>query len=379
MAITHKNEFAQEVLETLSHQTPFFLFSKERIERKFYEFQKCFPEAAIHYAMKANSEPEILRILSDLGCSFEVASRYELDILKEINVPPEKIIYGSAVKPIDHIKKFFEYGVDRFAFDSHSELEKIAAAAPGSRVYVRMIANDTGSIFRFSEKFGTTKDNIVPLLERAKDLGLKPYGISFHVGSQASNPKAWAEALQHLNEPVEHLKKLGIEFEILNFGGGYPCMYASTELEIPLQEIAENAYEEYNKLACRPKVIIEPGRGMVATTAILVVTVVGKVERSESTWLFLDAGVYDALYEAMAFQGSTRYRVTTLRPSYDAGETLFSLAGPTGDSADIITREALLPRDVEVGDKLVFHDVGAYSLVCSSKFNGFPKPAVYFI
>ena len=156
-------------------------------------------------------------------------------------------------------------------------------------------------------------------------------------------------------------------------------MYASTEAEITLQEIAENAFESFNKLPYKPKIIVEPGRGIIATTAILVATIVGKVERSESTWLFLDAGVYDALYEAMAFQGSTRYRVTTLRPSYSAGETLYALAGPTGDSADIITREALLPRDVAVGDKLVFHDVGAYSLVVSSRFNGFPKPSLYLI
>src|SRR3989338_5318638 len=361
----HKNEFAQEILEGLPYQTPFFLFSKERIIRKFEEFQKYFPGAAIHYAMKANSESEVLQALFDAGCGFEVASVYELNMVKKIGVPAEKIIYGSAVKPLAHIKEFFSYGVDRFAFDSLPELEKIAAAAPGSRVFSRMVANDTGSVFKFSEKFGTGKENIVPLLERAKDLGLKPYGISFHVGSQASNPMAWAEALEHLHEPLEHLKKLGIEIEILNMGGGFPCAYASTEIELSVEEIAQNTLTRFSKLPYQPKIIIEPGRGIIASTAILVATVVGKVERSESTWIFLDAGVYNALYEAMAFQGSTRYKVTSLRPSYDAGEALFALAGPTGDSADVISREALLPRDVEVGDKLVFHDVGAYSLTTS--------------
>ncbi len=104
-----------------------------------------------------------------------------------------------------------------------------------------------------------------------------------------------------------------------------------------------------------------------------------KVERNANPWLFLDAGVYNALFEAMAYQGSTRYRITSMRPSYDSGEMLFALAGPTGDSPDVITHEALLPKDLEVGDKLIFHDVGAYSLVNSSRFNGFPKPDVYFI
>ncbi len=376
---THKNKFDHAALDEIQYETPFFLFSKENMVHSFREFQKYFPRAAIHYAMKANSEPEVLKILSDVGCGYEVASVYELNILKKINVSPEKIIYGSAIKPLLHIKEFFEYGVDRFAFDSLSELEKIAIAAPGSRVSVRMIANDAGSVFKFSEKFGTTKENVVPLLERAKKLGLKPYGVSFHVGSQASNPLAWAEALGHLQEPLKRLKKLGIEIEVVNIGGGFPCSYASTEIELSLKEIAKNTLVQFNKLPYQPKIIIEPGRKIIATAGILVATVIGKVERSESTWIFLDAGVYDALHEAMAFQGSTRYRVTTMRSSYNVEEAPFALAGPTGDSADIITREAFLPRDVEIGDKLIFHDVGAYSLTVSSNFNGFPRPAVYYI
>jgi ornithine decarboxylase len=373
------NEFDQAILERLPYKTPYFLFSKEHVISKYKEFQKYFPGCDIHYAMKANSEPEILQVLSDIGSGFEVASIYELKLLKDISVPPEKIIYGSAVKPIAHIKEFFEYGVDRFAFDSFPELEKIAAVAPKSRVFARVIANDSGSVFKFSEKFGAPKENIVPLLLKARDLDLCPYGISFHVGSQASNPKAWAEAIEGLLPVIEHLKQLGIEIEILNLGGGYPCAYASAERDITIEEIAKYALEKFQKLPYQPKIIIEPGRGMIASSAILVTTVVGKVERKQSTWIFLDAGVYDALYEAMAFQGSTRYRVSTLRNSFDAGEAMFALAGPTGDSADVISREVLLPRDVDVGDKLVFHDVGAYSLVVSSRFNGFPKPSVYLV
>lgn len=372
-------EFDRSVLEKLEYATPFFLFSRKRITEKFQEFQKHFPGALIHYAMKANAEPELLRTLFDAGSAFEVASLHELDMLKEIIVPPEKMIYGTSVKPISHIKAFFEYGVDRFAFDSLPELDKIAAAAPDSRVYVRVIVNDTGSVFKFSEKFGTDKENIVPLLQRAKALGLHPYGISFHVGSQASNPMAWAAALKSLRPALNHLKKVGLAIDIIDIGGGYPCTYASTEEDISLAEIARHTLAQYQKLPYQPQLILEPGRGIAATTAILVTSVIGRVERKGSTWLFLDAGVYSALFETMAYQGSTRYKVTSLRPSYDSGEMLYALAGPTGDSPDVITHEALLPQDMAVGDKLVIHDVGAYSLVASSRFNGFPKPSVYFI
>ena len=111
----------------------------------------------------------------------------------------------------------------------------------------------------------------------------------------------------------------------------------------------------------------------------MVNSVIAKVERKENTWLFLDAGVYNGLFEAMAYQGSTRYRVSRLRKEHNSGKKLFALAGPTGDSPDVINREVSLPADTEVGDKLIIHDVGAYSLCVTSQFNGFPKPSVYYI
>ncbi|MES2059599.1 MAG: type III PLP-dependent enzyme, partial [Patescibacteria group bacterium] len=203
------------------------------------------------------------------------------------------------------------------------------------------------------------------------------YGISFNVGSQASNVMAWAEAIKSLVPIFESLKRSGIEIEMINFGGGYPCEYASTEEKLLLQDIAKYALEEYSKLSFKPKIFLEPGRGVVGDTAILVSTVIARVERQQSTWLFLDSGAYNALFEAMAYQGSTRYRVTSLRKSFDSGEMMYALAGPTGDSQDVITKEALLPRDIDVGDKLVFHNVGAYNLVAITPFNGFPKPDVY--
>ncbi len=377
---SHSNPFTNEVLEQFTKESPFFLFSKERIIEKYNEFKHYFPEADIHYAMKANAEPEFLETLFKAGSGFEVASMYELEMLKKLGVPPERMIYGTAVKPASHIKEFAAYGVDRFAFDSFSELEKIAALAPGARVYARLSVNDTGSVFKFSEKFGTAKENIVPLLTRARDLGVVPYGISFNVGSQASNPRAWAEAIVILAPIMEELMALDIKLEALDFGGGFPCTkYTSTEVDFTLEDIARETLEAYNNLPYQPQIILEPGRGLVAETAVLVTNVIARIERSEHTWLFLDAGVYSGLFESMVYQGGTRYRVTTVRQSFDSGEAPFALAGPTGDSPDVITREVFLPADVDVGDKLVVHDVGAYSLVAVCLFNGFPKPTVHYI
>lgn len=373
------DEFNPKSLEALPYATPFFLFSKKKILGNFQKFKKLFPNSSIHYAMKANSEPGVLKTLADAGCGFEVASKYELNMLKKIKVPAGKVIYGTSVKPASHIKEFADYGVDRFAFDSFSEIEKIASIAPGSKVYVRTIANDAGSVFKFSEKFGTDPASIIPLLLRAKERGLHPYGISFHVGSQASDPKAWANVLVILRSIIQDLKEMGVKLDVLNLGGGYPSKYLSSENAPTLKEIAQYTLAEYKKLPYRPHLILEPGRGIIANTGVLVASVIARVERRGNTWLFLDAGVYNALFETMAYQGSTRYPIISMRGVGDSGELLFALAGPTGDSPDVITREALLPQDIEVGDKLIVQNIGAYSLSVTSQFNGFPKPDVYFI
>lgn len=375
---TASDVFEPSYIRSLRHETPFFLFSKKKIIDKYHEFKKLFPGSDVHFAMKANSEPEVLKILLDAGSGFEVASMYELNILKKLKVPPGKIVFGTSVKIASHIKEFVKYGVDRFAFDSLQEAEKIAQIAPKSRVYVRTIANDAGSVFKFSEKFGTDPANILPLLLRAKELGLKPYGISFHVGSQASDAKAWANVLVTLRSIFEELRELGITLEVLNLGGGYPCNYISNENIPTLSEISKQTLIQYRKLPYQPKLLLEPGRGIIAEAGILVAKVIARVERRGSNWIFLDVGVYNGLFEAMAYQGSTRYPITCMRPTGSSGESLFELAGPTGDSPDVITREALLPSDTDIGDTLIFHNIGAYSLTTVSEFNGFPKPPVYY-
>ncbi len=374
----NRNEFSPEIIEALSFETPYFLFSKKKIVANYKEYKKLFPNSSIHYAIKANSEPEILALLDSVGCGFEIASLYELEILKKLNVKAEKIIYGTSVKPIDHIKSCFKYGVNRFACDSFVELEKIAAAAPGAKVFIRALVNDSASVFKFSEKFGVDVTDVVPLLLKARELGLHPYGISFHVGSQASDSMAWANAVKTINPVIKELQTQGIKIDVLNIGGGFPCNYMGSTVPT-LDEIAKNTLKEVGKLPFRPHLILEPGRGMIANTAILVATIIARIERKENTWLFLDAGVYNGLFEAMAYQGSTRYPITSVHPPQGSGESLFAVAGPTGDSPDILTKEALLPQDVAVGEKLIIHHVGAYSLVVTSQFNGFPKPNVYFL
>lgn len=376
--------FLDETLErcsALEHATPFFLISRERIAASIRQFYEVFPNCSVYYAMKANSELEVLRTVAKAGCGFEVASVPELNALQQINVPPGRIIYGTAVKSACDIATFHDYGVRKYAFDSIAELEKIAIAAPASKVFARVAVNDSDSVFKFSEKFGTAVQNVPGMLQHAKEFGLRPYGLSFHVGSQARDANAWAAAIDHVSEAIRACEAAGIEIETLNIGGGFPCGYDPALTNVDLHDIAERTLRRYHDLPCRPQIIIEPGRAIVATAAVLVTEIIARVERSRlnTTWLFLDAGVYNALFEAMAFQGAIRYRIDPLGSWNGTQELEFGLAGPTGDGLDVITRHALLPETIGVGDKLIVRDVGAYSLALSSRFNGFARPAVHFV
>lgn len=370
----------QPALSLSGVATPSFLFSKKALLRTLDEYKESLPpNTEICYALKANSEPQVLELLSDAGCSFEVASEYELEYLKKVGVIPSKIIYGTSVKPADSIAVFHEYGVDRYAFDSQAELQKIAENAPYARVYLRVLVDDrANSVFTMSEKFGTHLDHAVELLTKAQKLGLRPYGISFNVGSQARNGEAWTNAIQEIVPILKQLQDKGIKLEVLNLGGGFPYDYGVSE-EVPsIKQICASISESIKRLPYDMNFIAEPGRGLVASCMTMVTSVFAVSHREDGEWVFVDGGAYNALLEAMPYQGLTMYKIRLLRDSSAQLKT-YIITGPTGDSLDVIGKHVQLPSDIKVGDRLVVNDVGAYSLVLYTPFNGFPKPQILTI
>jgi ornithine decarboxylase len=171
------------------------------------------------------------------------------------------------------------------------------------------------------------------------------------------------------------IRDAGIPLSALNIGGGFPCHYTIDPIP-SIVDIAESVATQRNRMCMNLDLILEPGRGIVADTCSLVASIIARIDRRGTTWLFLDAGVYNGLFEAMAYQGSTRYPVSLTRSSA-AAKTRFSLAGPTGDGPDVIERDVYLPSDVAAGDRLIFRNSGAYTLSVASSFNGFPKPPLH--
>lgn len=363
---------------TLDYPTPFFYTSKNILDTNYKTFAHLFRNSEVYYAIKANSDSKILAHLDRLGSGFEAASYYEIEQLLDVGVDPHKIIYGTSVKSISHIKQAAAAGVTRFAADSREEVDKIADYAPGSRVFIRARVNDADSVFAFSERFGAPIEVVKGLVMHAKHRGLKTYGISFHVGSQATHAERWADAIRALTPTIERLDVEGIRLEMIDIGGGFPVIY-SNHKELPhLREIAQLTHEALHKLPYELKIVLEPGRGMIATSTVMVSEVISRTIRNGKVWLVLDGGIYNGLYEAMIHQGSTQYDV---HPAVDVeGEVEYLssvLTGPTGDSLDIIARDVLLPAFINIGDKLIFENAGAYTVTMASPFNGFPKPALH--
>ncbi|MDB5171127.1 MAG: ornithine decarboxylase [Candidatus Saccharibacteria bacterium] len=362
----------------LTHKTPFFYTSKDVLRQNYETFTHLFDDVEVCYALKANSDPKVLTYLDSLGCSFEAASAYEVQILLDLGVEPARIVYGTSIKPAEQIKLAFDAGVKRYAADSREEIKKIADNAPGSKVFVRAIVEDAGSVFMMSERFGAPVDTVKDLVLYARHLDLKTYGISFYVGSQAAHANMWAKGVQAVKPIIEELHAEGVTLEILNIGGGFPVHY-DTQEDIPeLRQIVIDVHNALHGLPYMPKLLMEPGRGLVATSTVLVTEVIARNDRANKPWLCLDAGIYNALYEAMIHQGATRYPIHPFNPPTEPTENLsFTIAGPTGDSLDVVARDVSLPAYTDVGDVLIFEHTGAYTVTMASRFNGFPAPPLY--
>ncbi len=354
--------------------SPAFVFDVQTLRARYGAFRQAFPDAAIHYALKANPAAGVIDTLAACGAGFEAASWHEIEFLLSRGVSPERIIYGTAVKPRAHIERAFASGIEHFAADASEELALLAKAAPGARVFIRVTLDDRSSVFQMNRKFGAPVKDAVRLVTLVRRYGLRPWGLSFNVGSQATRADHWAEGVMTLVPIITELLALGIHLEVINLGGGFPVRYRH-QPEIPLAEIARHVAAAHARLPYPLRLVIEPGRGLVAPAVSLIAAVQSRIERPEGPWLFLDCGVYNALYEALLHQGRTAYPVSLLRPhDPQAPIASFVLAGPTGDGLDIIAREVPLPAEVAVGDRLLFENVGAYTHCMASCFNGFPIP-----
>jgi ornithine decarboxylase len=343
------------------------------VRDNYQAFAKALPDTRVFYAVKANPAPEVLCLLAKLGSCFDTASIPEIEMVLAAGASPERISYGNTIKKERDIVRAFELGVRLFAVDCTAEVEKVARAAPGSKVFCRFLQECAGAEWPLSRKFGCDPEMAVGVLEHARRLGLVAHGVSFHVGSQQRRTQAWDAALKAAAKIFRTCAERGINLSMVNLGGGFPTRYLK---EVP----AVKSYGTAIFRALRkhfgnaiPETIIEPGRGMVGNAGVIeaeVVLVSKKSEADPVRWVYLDIGKFGGLAETM--DESIRYPIRTPRDGDEMSACV--IAGPTCDSVDVLYEKEPypLPVSLEIGDKVLIEGTGAYTTTYSAvAFNGF--------
>jgi ornithine decarboxylase len=348
--------------------TPCLVVDLDIVRANYAAMREALPEASVLYAVKANPAPEIVRLLAGLGCGFDVASRGEVDLCLTHGVEALRLSYGNTIKKATDIVYAHRLGVRRFSFDSADDLENLGRLAPGSVAVCRFLVDAPASGTPFGRKFGCSPTEAVSLLARAAELGLRP-AVSFHVGSQQCEPRAWESGARQAVEIAETLADKGIAVESINAGGGFPVGYATAAPALdscvaPLRGVG-------------PRLFIEPGRALVATAGLIRAEVVSVTARPER-WVYLDVGRYNGLAETE--NEYIAYPLTSSRPSTPDGPVV--IAGPTCDGDDVLYQRTpyRLPLALRAGDLIDLHHAGAYTASYSSvSFNGIAPLATYFV
>jgi ornithine decarboxylase len=353
-------------------RTPVLVMDLDVVAGAYDALTAALPGVAVHYAMKCNPHPDVLTTLHALGCRFEIASASELDLLLAIGVDPAELLYSNPVKPLWHIVQAYRAGVRHYAFDSVDELVKLAAAAPGSAVTVRLAVRDLDSDVPSEGKFGVDADEAVGLLLAARDLGLRPEGVAFHVGSQMMSRWAWRSPLRVVGEVLTRLLAEDVRLRMVNLGGGFPARYGTSAPS--LAEYAEVIRVGLAELPYPVQAVVEPGRALVAEAGTLTATVIGIAYRSGTRWVHLDVGAFNGLMESLETGNRLRYPLSDSRRS--PVRSRCHVTGPTCDSQDTILFDAELSADLATGDRVYLGSTGAYTTVYASEFNGFGAPAV---
>jgi ornithine decarboxylase len=360
---------------------PCLVVDLDVVRRNYERFVRALPDSRIYYAIKANPAPEILSLLAELGSSFDAASPAEIEMALAAGATPDRISYGNTIKKERDIARAHALGIRLFAVDCEAEVEKIARAAPGARVFCRILTDGIGAEWPLSRKFGCVADEAPDVLAHAQALGLVAYGVSFHVGSQQTDTGAWDRALADAARVFRAAAERGVQLAMVNLGGGFPTRYLK---DVPAAEAYGGAIfaglrRHFGNAI--PETIIEPGRGMVGDAGVLkaeVVLVSKKARSDDLRWVYLDVGKFGGLAETM--DEAIRYPIRTPHDGEKTGPCV--VAGPTCDSADVLYEKIPyeLPLSLTVGDEVFLEGTGAYtSTYCSVAFNGFAPLASYVI
>jgi ornithine decarboxylase len=358
------------MFNTVYSDEPLFIIDLGEVIRAYRRWKRCLPNVKPYYAMKCNPNHKIVNLLAALGCSFDCASKTEIEhILGVTNNDSSKIIFAHPCKYISHIKYAKQNGVDMLTFDSEEELYKIREHHPKARLLLRLAVDDSQSLCKLNIKFGCKLENARKLIEIAAHSGLNLIGFSFHVGSGCKSADTYYDALRICNKATDIAYEYGFNTEIIDIGGGFVAEHAADG--VSFERIADKVNEGIDDFFGHTDIqfIAEPGRFMVQKSHTLVVCVIGKKKTDSGFIYYLNDGVYGS-FNCIIFDHQEPDLIP-VKMMENAAVWPSQIFGNTCDSLDEIKKNVLLP-ELQVGDFLYVKNFGAYtSSAKSDGFNGY--------
>jgi len=376
---------------TLKDTTHFIIINLNIVTYQFHHWIEKMPRVKPYYAIKSNTNPIIIKLLHKLGCHFDVASKNEIETILNCDIEAENMIYANPCKSIEYIKYAKEKGVNLLVIDSICEMEKIKCVYPEANILIRIKVDDSYSLCKFNSKYGLDYEEIDNIFEKAKEMKLNIVGVSFHVGSGCKNENVFDGAIRNCKTIIDNGKKHGFEMNILDIGGGFlgeidNIIFDKTAdvINYAIEECFFNidTSSNYRNL----KFIAEPGRYFSSASHTLVTSIISikikiNPENGIKTMIYyITDGIY-GIFSGIMFDYA-HFELEWL-PNEEVSSSSTKLYntiifGPTCDSLDIISNGCMMPL-MNLGDKIIIRNIGAYSIVSSTEFNGFPIPEKYYI
>jgi ornithine decarboxylase len=364
--------YAPDALEALVVQfgSPLFVIDCELLRRQYHALAKALPRVDLHYALKPLPDRTVVQVLAREGSWFDLATNGEVDLVRDAGIPMSRCVHTHPIKRGSDIRHALDCGVTTFVVDNAEEIAKFDACRARVRLLLRISFRNPDTVIDLSRKFGCDADAAVGLVEFAAKRGIRMTGYSFHAGSQLIKPDKYVEAIDTCGRLISEARARGFALEVLDIGGGFPIDYLE-----PVPAIDGYCAAIRAALARLPdgiRVIAEPGRFICGPAAIGLSTVMGRARREGRWWYYLDDGIYGTfsgqLYDKM------RFPVEPLRGT-DRPREACVISGPTCDSLDVVAEDLPMPV-LEIGERLLARQIGAYTSACATDFNFFPRAKV---
>jgi len=376
----------------------FYICNVGDIVQKHLNWLQCFPRIKPHYAIKCNPDSMMLRSLIAMDTGFDCASKSEIRQMLDLGVEPDRIIFANPCKQTSHIRYARDNNISLLVFDNKDELEKTKKVFPNAQLVLRIQTDDSAATCQLSMKYGASINSCEGLLLTAMEMGLNVVGISFHVGSGCSDSAAYVEAIRNSRKLFDYATEIGFNFTLLDIGGGFP---GTKDADLSFDDISDAVNMELSnsfplKKFGNVKIIAEPGRYYAASAFTLVTNIIArkKAETADecdkrngndnsctntAMMYYVNDGLYDSFNCIFYDHANPKPSLMLLSDKSSVNGKCYpsSIWGPTCDGLDKINECLYLPS-LNIGDWLVWENMGAYTVAAGSPFNGFKTKSIYY-